>query len=411
MASTDILPFATGGSANVETQAAYAADPTTGTGFVAGTAASVKLNKVWRQSSFIAAGIANMLVNRGITVADDGNLTALIAEIEAGMNAFLDKSVAGGADVTLSPTLEANYPIINFTGILTGNINVIFPQRPGSWIIKNSTTGAFTLTLKMTTGATIAVQQGTSVEVFSNGIDMQLSSTSGATPPQFDNDTSLATTEFVQLAGHHAGKVIQYTANQVIPDADIGGVVVGGGAGGYTLTLPAATSGKAKQQILFTVQGVGSAVTIARSGADVISNGGTSSATSIVLRAGDWALLTCYAAGLWLVTAGTPLLSQGGTSGAFGASLAASGFQMFPSGLIIQWGTTTSSSSSAGVSTTFPIAFPNSCLSVAFGISSSSTGLMSAIESKSANAFVSSMYSGNTTRAAGIISFYIAVGA
>jgi hypothetical protein len=43
MATTDILPFALGTGANVETQAAYAADPTTSSGFLSGIAAAIKL--------------------------------------------------------------------------------------------------------------------------------------------------------------------------------------------------------------------------------------------------------------------------------------------------------------------------------------------------------------------------------
>lgn len=44
----------------------------------------------------------------------------------------------------------------------------------------------------------------------------------------------------------------------------------------------------------------------------------------------------------------------------FGVSLASDGYQKLPSGLIIQWGTVTTSSS-ADVALTFPIAFPTAC--------------------------------------------------
>jgi len=57
-----------------------------------------------------------------------------------------------------------------------------------------------------------------------------------------------------------------------------------------------------------------------------------------------------------LTIAGT--LTQGGNSS--NSSLAASGYEKFPSGLIIQWGSCLAS----GV-VTFPIAFPNACFSVA----------------------------------------------
>ena len=111
MATTEILPFATGGGANVVTQAVYAADPTTGTGFAAGIAASNKLNKVWRQSAFMAAGLANWMVAQGISVPDDANLSNLVAEINQAMAAFINAgtsawAVAGGAADAITADYE-----------------------------------------------------------------------------------------------------------------------------------------------------------------------------------------------------------------------------------------------------------------------------------------------------------------
>lgn len=172
-ASTDILQFAGGGGANVVTQAQYAALTTLlANGFSAGTALSPELNKVWRQSTFMACGLANFMVNRGINVPDDGNLTNLIAEIEAALHAYLDKSVAGNTDVVLSPTLEANYPIIDLTGLLTGNINVIVPTAAGHWIINNSTTGAFNITVKTAAGTGVIVTQGKANVLFCDGVNV-----------------------------------------------------------------------------------------------------------------------------------------------------------------------------------------------------------------------------------------------
>jgi len=45
-------------------------------------------------------------------------------------------------------------------------------------------------------------------------------------------------------------------------------------------------------------------------------------------------------------------------------SLAASGYQKLPGGLVLQWGTTTSISGDANLAITFPIAFPTACRSV-----------------------------------------------
>lgn len=93
MATTEILPFATGGSANVESQAAYAADSTTTNGFAAGIAISQKLNKVWRQSSFMASGFANWMVSQSVSVPDDGNLSALASNIGTALSTLITSKI------------------------------------------------------------------------------------------------------------------------------------------------------------------------------------------------------------------------------------------------------------------------------------------------------------------------------
>ena len=175
MATTDIQPFGSGGTgaSNVLTQSAYLTflASLAGNSFATGAIPTAQQwNKILRQASFMAAGLANWLVNRGITVLDDGNMAALVAEIQAGMSAYLIKSVAGSSDVTLNPTTEANYNIISLTGALTGNINVIVPSRPGSWIFANGTSGAYTITIKCAASATsVIIPQSATLQVWCDG--------------------------------------------------------------------------------------------------------------------------------------------------------------------------------------------------------------------------------------------------
>jgi hypothetical protein len=68
------------------------------------------------------------------------------------------KSVAGAVDVTLTVT-EAQCRILELSGVLTGNINVVVPTTVWQWTIANLTTGAFTLTVKPTAGTGIVVGQ------------------------------------------------------------------------------------------------------------------------------------------------------------------------------------------------------------------------------------------------------------
>ena len=87
-ASTDFLPFATGAGANVVSQAVYAADSAVPNGFSSGIASSAKFNKVFRQSSFVAAAVATWMANTlGINVADDGDLNGFVANLAAAVKA------------------------------------------------------------------------------------------------------------------------------------------------------------------------------------------------------------------------------------------------------------------------------------------------------------------------------------
>ncbi|MFZ5936575.1 hypothetical protein ACOKS3_17310 [Pseudomonas sp. HS6-2] len=81
MATNDFLSFAGGSGANVLTQAAYVAlSSTRSNGFTSGTANSQQLNKVWRQSSVIAASVAQAISDlTGQDAVDDGTTATLTA--------------------------------------------------------------------------------------------------------------------------------------------------------------------------------------------------------------------------------------------------------------------------------------------------------------------------------------------
>lgn len=66
---------------------------------------------------------------------------------------------AGGINVTLSNPDQARYAQINCTGLLTANIDLIVPAEAKIYIIRNNTTGAYTLTVKVSGGTGVAVTQ------------------------------------------------------------------------------------------------------------------------------------------------------------------------------------------------------------------------------------------------------------
>lgn len=82
MASNDFLIFAGQAGANVVSQSTYASLAALGPGFQTGIAESNQLNKVWRQSSIIAAAVAQLIAdNTGQNAVDDGTTTTLIGNL------------------------------------------------------------------------------------------------------------------------------------------------------------------------------------------------------------------------------------------------------------------------------------------------------------------------------------------
>lgn len=175
------------------------------------------------------------------------------------------------------------------------------------------------------------------------------------TAPQFDNDTSVATTAFVQRAlGNFAG-FRELAVNTTLDASDCGKVITVNNAT-ITLTLPGATGLAAGAAITFcnvSPQGIAT-VTIQRQGADSIWANSGQGLTSFTLAPNESVTLVRQTAGAWKQVSG-----QIG----FGSSLAASGYQKLPSGVIVQWGNAVNIASASSVAVTYPIAFPNGALS------------------------------------------------
>ena len=75
---------------------------------------------------------------------------------------------AGTANATAA---EARNWIIEVTGALTQNTTFILPQINIPFCVKNSTSGAFSLTFKGATGAGVAVTQGFANQIFFDGVN------------------------------------------------------------------------------------------------------------------------------------------------------------------------------------------------------------------------------------------------
>lgn len=85
----------------------------------------------------------------------------------------LSKSVAGDTNVNLTVT-EANNIELNFTGLVTGDINIsiTLSGAPRAWLAINSTTGGRKLTLKGSAGSGVALPEGAAIWVYSDGTNI-----------------------------------------------------------------------------------------------------------------------------------------------------------------------------------------------------------------------------------------------
>lgn len=176
----------------------------------------------------------------------------------------------------------------------------------------------------------------------------------GNTPSQFDDTTALATTAFVQRALGNMRGVVEVTAAKTLTDADVGTVQSFNGTANTTVTLPLASTVPDGATISFVnVGGSSRILTVARQGSEVIYPSGDS---QISMEIGYGETLTLAArSGGWAAIGGSAQLPF---SAGFGRNSGGVGYQRFPGGGILQWGSQ-SCNSAAVTLVSLPISFPN----------------------------------------------------
>lgn len=229
MSTQDFLSFAGGAGANVVTQAQYAALAAVNTGYQSGIASSAQLNKTWRQSSIIASVVAQFIVAQsGNDAVDDGTTATLLANLTLGLQNMIgniNTSVTTintvGGDTTLTAA-QASTQFIVVQGVLTSNVNIIFPSTIyNDWIVFNATTGNFTVTCKTAAaGLTVLANRGRMDAITcAPAVGIMFVQADGITAAYGDNTTALATNAFIQQAVSSIGGYYQdsgVTANQYV---------------------------------------------------------------------------------------------------------------------------------------------------------------------------------------------------
>lgn len=181
--------------------------------------------------------------------------------IDSAVGGILTLSVAGSANVVLTSNTsgaadQARNQHFKFTGVLTGNINVLWPASLcRAFSVTNSTTGAFTLSIGVNNGGvpaglTVTVPQGQSAYLISNGTDVTpttqgssggtsgaLWQSNGGTLPNWTTATYPATATINQLLYGSSANVVSglSTANNAVLVTSAGGVP------SISTTIPTAT--------------------------------------------------------------------------------------------------------------------------------------------------------------------------
>lgn len=264
-----------------------------------------------------------------------------------------------GSNVTLT-ALQYGKPIIVISGLLTANLNLIFPSIAGEWSVINNTTGAYSITCKTAAGTGVVVNSAQAIVGDGTNIYSAV------------NDAiSLLGENVAHAAGTADALTAAFTpAPHAWPD-------------GVPFFVRAASANATTTPTFTPNSGTLTAKTIVK-GANVALAAGD------IAGAGQWLILQ-YDATLDKVVLLNPYLQ--GTAFASNAeaqayasttkaispatlaaalqganqSVASNGYQKLPGGLILQWGKVTSVAA-GGNTVTFPLAFPTAALNVEYSL-------------------------------------------
>ncbi|WP_232478173.1 phage tail protein [Pseudomonas alkylphenolica] len=178
------------------------------------------------------------------------------------------------------------------------------------------------------------------------------------TPPQFDNDTSLATTEFVRRAlGSFSGARSVTAATLSLPVSDVGKFVALTSGAAQTVSLPLLADVPVGATItLHNSSAVDKTITV--NGNDKLSPDGGMH-VYVTLKRGDTISATSEA-GVWRLHGVGVLKYSDQFTSVLGAAAAS---QQLP-GLSIKAGNVSNTSTAASIPLTFPVAFPVACVAL-----------------------------------------------
>jgi len=278
-----------------------------------------------------------------ILAASVGQMTVLFGDIASTINLPVSSDLPNGATVTIICYNTASAQITR------AGTDLIYGADPGQSVSAKNIRMIYGDILELT----LLNNAAGAGAWYVGGGNMYAS----VAVPQFDRSQRLASTKFVRSAlGSFSGASAPSGAT-TLTASDTGSIFTFGGAGSYTVTLPATSSVVNGASML--LQNVASSpVTISRQSTDNLVLG-VSQSESVLLGQGEFVVAT--ASGVNWVLTGSATLKN---TRSFSALLGDSGYQRLPSGLIIQWGSASIAGTAVSAVITLPIAFPNAFLRV-----------------------------------------------
>lgn len=173
--------------------------------------------------------------------------------IEHAVTGFKKITAPGSGNVSISAadgaTDEQRYKMLEFIGPITGNVSVVLTSVAKEYLVRNSTTGSFNLTLLCSAGGGIVIPQGHNTYVWCDGTTVR----SGITKIESITVSTLQSTsiavDYLAVSAAVSASVVNITGKVSTAAANVVGILSVDGAAVLKSTLSVDGAGTFKGNV------------------------------------------------------------------------------------------------------------------------------------------------------------------